>query len=258
VSVDILWSSPDTQGLETLKRLVYSAKSAKGVLRFNSVASAVNSNLILWDSSSGFYGAVSTVEWLGAISLGCGVMFSDPVMISWLARLAAGFWSSSPAEALSSVPDRWRNKAFEVETMANEYQRQSSDRSAPVTKCRFIVGKEHLSQLRAWCDDATRRILIATDEASKEPIGRLGVKRSTNNLLRIAILSGSATSEAELFDAAGYEVRRTEIRGDIIVADDSTCFTKFKVFGDEESKGLGVVLEGAMIADLISERLASA
>lgn len=88
-------------------------------------------------------------------------------------------------------------------------------------------------------------------------MGGLAVKRSASNLLRIAILSGSATSEAELFDAAGYEVRRTEIRGDIIVADDSTCFTKFRVFGDEESKGLGVVLEGAMIADLISDRLGS-
>ena len=276
VDVDVLWGfTDDPATIDWLKKRAYDAKrqGAAGRLRYNQAPSFSNAKVLLWDGPEGFCGAVGTQDWLVSPAtseqLPFGLSISHPAILSVLSWCAAGFWSRSQSETLSSVPDRWRRIAIDLESQLPEFTRISKAPSEGVS-IRIILDREHSGLLSDWMASAQVRLLIASaklDMVAERRLTRLHERRrATEFLCRVFF------GETQLDDAGVLPIQRQVeavngvlcaapgTRANVLVSDQSVCISSFSflsgtVDGDHGAREIGVVIEGTEPSEVVAQRI---
>jgi hypothetical protein len=276
VDVDVLCGfGGDLGTVEWLKKHSYDAKKrgAAGRLRYNQMPAFSNAKILLWDATDGVCGAVGTHDWLTDPAADERVVFaakvSHPAILSVLSWCAAGFWSRSQSETLSSVPDRWRRTAVDLESQVTDVPITDEAMADHVT-IKIILDREHAGLLDDWIASAQMQIVIASrrlDSTGERRLSRLFRRQKKDAFLcRILFhdtdLAGdSLLALQSLVENVGGALRATSASvGNAIVSDRSICISSSSFLSGtpdlhQGARELGLIIEGSKAADLVASNV---
>lgn len=125
VDIDLIRGmEANDESLDWLKKLAYDCREKIGRIRFNHEVSFINTNMMIWDEDSQvFEGVMGTHNWLSCAKspektkrkLDISIILSNSRLVSSLAWCAAALWPRGPEQNLSSIPDKWRRIAANLE-----------------------------------------------------------------------------------------------------------------------------------------------
>lgn len=287
VNVDLLWgysATGEVAGRDPIKMMtswMYEAKKEgwPGKLRFTRFPSHSHTKLLLWDSSPGrFEGCVGSHNWLSAAAAGAtggdssavtdvSVRVDEPGTVAQLGRCAAALWAGTK-EVLSSVADRWRR-------IAGELDRIAAIESAPVpganATVRLILDREHEMLLRTWLSRAQTQLLVASHQLGPAADARLvaAENRARGEVFQYTVLYGRTELDSarisQLTDcvqrASGKLCCIPELHAKVLVCDQSACVSSYNFLSADPygtavaARELGIVFEGPELAHWLASRL---
>lgn len=276
VDVDVLCGfGDDPEATDWLKKRAYDAKQRgePGRLRYNQAPAVSNAKILLWDDIHGFRGVVGTHDWLinptGNEHVVFGIKVSHPAILSVLSWCAAGFWSRSQSETLSSVPDRWRRIAVDLESKVTDAAVPDEAAADSVT-IKIILDREHVGLLHDWIASAQMRVVIASnrlDSTAEKRLSRL-FKRQKNDAFFCRILfhdadlpTDSMLALQELVQDVGGALRYTSSSiGNAIVSDRSVCISSSAFLSGtpdfrQGARELGLIIEGSESVDRVASEV---
>lgn len=283
IQIDLLWGSQtgdkSVPVAPWLKKLGRAARSVLGGLRFNSIPSGWNANVLIYDVDKNQYQAVvGSHSWLtgetptGSSRKSISIRVEESRVVADICRSAAGLWSSGPGNNLAKVPDRWRQHAAALDQRLTEEGELIIDENNPIM-CQVSVVREqsHSPLLRTFIRLAQSRLGLFSRTMGKGALRSLKslAERPHSEELEFRVqYSEVATQETAdsiteireyVSEAGGIIERRTGTTGNVAIADGAALVTSYDLLGWQPQNGrrgdIGLLIDGGEVADYLWKQL---
>lgn len=229
----------DSDSIQTIIEIAEKEDSPNsGKLISNRIASQSNARLILWDNAEGEFSAcLGSYDWLNHDSgyKNVGLQITNPLLVSYLARHAAGLWVGTRGEALSGVPDRWRRISVGIEAKVNWLNDIKRDTGV---KAKLFFTQEHFPLRHNWILNSKERLTIASPFMSGLINSILQRRKPATPEVSLPLELYFAELSEGVQDAL-LEKRATKTKAlstRLIVADDKVCISSFNFLADQFEK----------------------
>jgi hypothetical protein len=278
VDINLLWGyENERENLGWMKKLAYDVKQggAEGKLRFNRTAAFCNAKIVLWDEGEGFVGAVGSYDWLSETPnenskdlVWLSLRVTHPAILSALSWCAAGLWAGSHSENLSSVPDRWRRIATNLESQVSDIHDKGAMETPNQAKIMVLIDREHLTLMREWTATSQGRLLVSSADLDTAAEKRLNPAAIHDHHLDFTcqVIYGHSELDEESIKPIRETVERargalrysSQIKANVIISDQLACLSSFNFLSrqfQDEAREIGLVIEGIDPINQIADRL---
>lgn len=274
VNVDLLFGSKSSiDSVNWVKKTAYDTQH-RNELRSNRDPIFSNSRFVLWNEGDNTYRAVvGTNDWLAeqhldeidANDIPLSLQISHPGVLSALSWFAAALWSSSRSEALSSVPDKWRRIASQLETKIEISDLPESNDSHVLIS--VILDRDHSELVHDLVSNSRQRLLITTSQvdAGGEAICQSVAAKTQGLDLRVFYgsrksESESSSSKEESARANGIFKEMAGLVGNILISDNSFCVSSanllhYPELHEKQFRDLGILIQGSAPTEQVATRL---
>jgi hypothetical protein len=277
VYIDLLIGhATDLEAITVIEKLAQQFPDSEetGQLHFNREPAYSNSKILLWDDDSNLtHGIVGTYDWFSDRSdieqLDLSLHVTNHGILATLAWWIASVWSNVPSEALSSVPDRWRKVATNLEAQSEFLTANTAGNEARPATVHLVQDQEHLILIQDWSASAQMRLILALDMLGNDAAKQLGFMRdrSIDDDFFFQVQYGDFASDIvshqevqhEITKRGGSLARYEGLHFNAIVADNLTCLGSYRFLqrsprvtpSGSRMRDLGVVVDSMEFADRV-------
>lgn len=278
IDISLLWGYEDDQdNLKWLKKLAYDVKQsgATGTLRFNRTVAYCNAKIVLWDEEAGFVGAVGSYDWLSESPnekskdlIWLSLRVTHPAILSALSWCAAGLWMGARSEKLSSVPDRWRRIATNLENQVSDMHNRDVVELPSQAQIMVLIDYEHRTLMHEWAATSQARLVVTSsslDSAAKKRLDPASIHGHPLDFNYQVIYGYSELDEESIVPirdtverARGTLTYSPLMRANSVISDQSACLSSFNFLSQQvqdEVRDIGFVIEGADAVNQITDRI---